>query len=465
MKLPIRGTVVVLCLYAILLIASPASAQNWSFDARNIGMGGVGSTSNVAVDMIDEQRPYRALVLPFGLFQVLPNLPKLDPTKDDFDLVRAIEYAASPIHYIIGRDDTSTASAFITDLRNGELNRDLTVYRGFSPATDVSAEGLASPNWGHTFKFKKGDNGAFQGIYAGAGLYFSMKTAATIDPALAEIFASPDPIYKPNTSFFMSNDTESQFGMAVTGGYRARFALPGGMSGGTTNNNVFGASNEGLEGLYVGVNFHYLHGFEYERFQPNARLDTDAQGKLFVNLSKGFPVTIDRTHATSGSGFSTDFGVSIVSGHWQAGVGVNGIGNRIVWTGAEQTRYVLDSLFTGGEFNDLPTVPVADVRVELPVDTRGNVSYNSGNSTIISEFGHGFNGTSFRAGGEQRFGRFQVRGGARYIKERWEPTGGAGFNFTDRFGIDCGLFSTSANLERRRHLAIAFSLRFMAKNP
>jgi len=67
--------------------------------------------------------------------------------------------------------------------------------------------------------------------------------------------------------------------------------------------------------------------------------------------------------------------------------------------------------------------------------------------------------------GEQRFGRFQVRGGARYIKERWEPTGGAGFNFTNRFGIDCGLFSTSANLERRRHLAIAFSLRFMAKNP
>ena len=48
-----------------------------------------------------------------------PNLPKLDPTSDDFDLVRTIEYSASPIHYIVGRDDTSTASAFITDLRNG----------------------------------------------------------------------------------------------------------------------------------------------------------------------------------------------------------------------------------------------------------------------------------------------------------------------------------------------------------
>ena len=57
-----------------------------------IGLGGVGSTSNVAVDMVDEQRPYRAIVLPFGLLQVIPNLPKLDPTSDEFDLVRAIEY-------------------------------------------------------------------------------------------------------------------------------------------------------------------------------------------------------------------------------------------------------------------------------------------------------------------------------------------------------------------------------------
>ena len=144
-----------ICIFMSSLTAAPALAQNWSFDARRIAIGGVGSTSNVAVDMVDEQRPYRAIVLPFGLFQILPNMPKLDPTSDEFDLVRAIEYAASPIHFIIGRDDTNTASAFITDLRNGELSRDLNVYRGFSPATSVAAEGLASPNWGYTFKFRK----------------------------------------------------------------------------------------------------------------------------------------------------------------------------------------------------------------------------------------------------------------------------------------------------------------------
>ena len=30
-----------------VLVAVPAEAQNWSFDAREVGLGGVGSTSNV----------------------------------------------------------------------------------------------------------------------------------------------------------------------------------------------------------------------------------------------------------------------------------------------------------------------------------------------------------------------------------------------------------------------------------
>src|SRR5688572_20029912 len=103
MKHSVRGAVLFVCVTASLFTSTPVLAQNWSFDARNIGLGGVGSTSNVAVDMVDEQRPYRALVLPFGLLQVLPNLPKLNPTSDEFDLVRTIEYSISPIHYIVGR--------------------------------------------------------------------------------------------------------------------------------------------------------------------------------------------------------------------------------------------------------------------------------------------------------------------------------------------------------------------------
>jgi hypothetical protein len=134
---------------------------------------------------------------------------------------------------------------------------------------------------------------------------------------------------------------------------------------------------------------------------------------------------------------------------------------RTIGLGVERTNYVLDSLFTGGEFVDTPPIPAPDVRVELPVDVRANLAYNAARWTGIVEYGHGYNGTSFRGGYEQRFGAIDLRGGARYINERWEPTGGLGFNLGGSFGIDVAAFGTSVNLERKRHVAIAVSLRFM----
>jgi hypothetical protein len=154
-----------------------------------------------------------------------------------------------------------------------------------------------------------------------------------------------------------------------------------------------------------------------------------------------------------------------VVNRWEVGVGVNGIANRMNWTDVTRTNYVLDSLFDGGEFQDLPTIPVEDARVELPVDVRANAAYNADLWTAITEYGHGYNGTTFRVGYERRFDRVQLRGGGRYIKERWEPTGGVGFNLSPGFGVDVAAFGTSANFERKRHAAIAVSLRFIRANP
>jgi hypothetical protein len=399
--------------------------------------------------MVNEQKPYKALVLPFGLFQVIPNFPKMDPTSDEFDLARTIEYAASPLHYIVGRDTSDSGGAFLNDLRNGELSRDLNDYGGFRPATSIGAEGLASPSWGATIKFKEVGN-AFQGVYVGAGPYLSMQTEATLDQALSDLFASETPVYTPNTSYYMSNHTVGQVALAVTGGYRARFELANGSGP--------------QDGLYVGANYHYLHGFEYQQFEPDARLDTNAQGLLVVNPALGLPVTITQHESNSGTGFALDVGGAVLINRWQVGFGVNGIANRINWTDVERTSYVLDSLFTGGEFQDLDPELVEDIEVELPVDVRANAAYSFDDSTAIVEFGQGYNDTTVRLGYEHRFDRFQLRGGARYIKDQWEPTGGVGFDLTPGFGLDVGLFSTSANFERERHLAIAFSLRFMRDN-
>ena len=178
-------------LLACSLVAGQASAQNWSFDARKIGLGSPGGDENLATQMIDEARNYGSVVLPFGLFQVMRDFDKLKPANDQFDLIRTMEYAASPLHYTFGRDTTDSGSLFVEDIRNATLHRDLNYYRWFVPANQPPAEGLAAPNWGRTIKIARGPGGAFQGVYVGAGPYFSMRSEFAIDPQLTTILASP----------------------------------------------------------------------------------------------------------------------------------------------------------------------------------------------------------------------------------------------------------------------------------
>jgi hypothetical protein len=248
----LRTSVFVLSVCA--LAANTASAQNWSFDARKVGLGSPTGGENLASKMIDDEGEYRTIVLPFGLIQVFRDFKKLKPTNDQFDLVRTIEYAAAPLHYTIGRDSSSTkADEFIVDIGNGELSRDLNEYKGFIPVNQPAAGGLAAPSWGKTFKVRQGAAGAFQGVYVGAGPYVSMRAAPTIDEQLISILSADERVYIPNAQLRAQNATQGQFALAVAGGYRGRFAWPSGVGLGTAR-----------EGLYVAANYNYLHGFRYE---------------------------------------------------------------------------------------------------------------------------------------------------------------------------------------------------------
>jgi hypothetical protein len=150
-------------------VARPARAQNWSFDARRIALGGIGDAENAALGIVAEQRGYSSLVLPFGLFQVLKDPRLYDPTGARFDPVRAAEYFASPLHYTFDRDGSTSGQQFVFDIVNALLSRDLNTYKGFTPSPAYVAEGLASPSFGKTFRVWNGDDGAFQGFYVGAG--------------------------------------------------------------------------------------------------------------------------------------------------------------------------------------------------------------------------------------------------------------------------------------------------------
>lgn len=442
----------------VLLCAPSVFAQNWNGDARKIALGGVGSSDNLAAEMIDDERPYRSIVLPFGLLQIISHTGVFDPSSSSFDPIRAIEYAASPVHYVIGRDNSAAEQKFVGDVRNATLSRDLNTYRGFTPPNATVAEGLAAPNWGGTIKVYRGGAGTFHGIYVGAGPYLSIRTSAVIPTQLTDIFSSATTASVPRLTSFpqMTNDTLGQLAMAVTGGYRGRYSL-GGVRGGPR------------DGVYVAVNYNYLRGFRYENTHLGLRLDTDVAGLLIANPLLPSPVLVTRQYATSGKGHAIDVGVGAVVDHWEVSVGAKGLSNRLDWSGVQQTTYALGdpnkpillNLLQSGNANfaGVGPVPIADAHVELPVDYRADVAYQGDHWTALADYGQGFQGTSFHAGLEQRLKMIELRGGIRYSSEIWNPTGGIGINLGRRIGLDLAAFGTSANFERTRHMALAASIR------
>jgi hypothetical protein len=447
----VRYRIALSLLFASLFFVNIASAQNWSFDARKIGMGSPTGGENLASRMIEEENDYRGIVLPFGLIQVFRDFDRLNPSKDEFDIARTVEYAAAPLHYTIGRDSSdSKADDFLVDIANGELSRDLNDYKGFIPVNQPPAAGLAAPNWGKTFRVTSGQGESFQGVYVGAGPYVSMRTASVIDERLTSILREGPPVYIPFAQLTAQNDTEGQLAMAIAGGYRGRFAFAPGVGLGTDR-----------EGIYVAANYNYLHGFRYEDLDFSLRMDTDNVGLLTVNPFLPAPLVVSRTNADSGTGMAIDVGVGAVIRNWEVGFGANGIGNFIDWTDAEQTTYFQTNLLQGSDDLDesLP-VPIGEVRVELPVDYRANVGYNVDRWAAVAEFGRGLQGKSFHGGGELRLGMIDVRGGAVYSRELWNPSAGVGLNMSDRVALDLAVYGNSANVERKRNPAIAVSLRF-----
>jgi hypothetical protein len=185
-------------------------------------------------------------------------------------------------------------------------------------------------------------------------------------------------------------------------------------------------------------------------------LATDRTGLV----SPGSSISIGHQDANKGTGYGFDVGAGVVAERLQFGVAANGIANHIDWTGITQTTYGLANVLSGNSnFVQGVTIPVADARVELPVDFRANVTYNGDGWLGVVEGGHGFGGGSFRAGLEQRIGAFEARGGVRYSYSMWNPAGGVGVDLTRKVSLDVAVFSAATNIERKRQAAIAVSIR------
>lgn len=435
-------------LLLMLVVHGAASAQNFSGDARKIGMGGIGYSENIATRMIEDERRYSSVLLPLGFIQAFQDRRRFDPNNDNFDPVLMLEYAANPIHYVLGRNPGGPRGRFVEDLRQGKLSRNLNTYRGFVPTNKLTAEGLASPNWGRTFKLYKGANGTFHGFYVGAGPYLSAKTVLSIDKGLTDVLSSPTDVAIPIRSFLITDGSIGQLALAVTGGYRGRIAWPG-----------RGAGSD-RDGIYLGANYHYLRGFRYEAADMAFKFETDSNGLLIVQPTT-VPARVDNTRSHSGTGLAIDVGVGAVVDHWEFGFGANGLANRIDWKNLTGKSYSLQSLTQGGAFVErgLPAGP-AQLTVKLPVEYTGNGGYHRDSWSVVSEVSRGFQGSSFHAGFEYRLGWVELRGGGRYGLDRWHPTGGVGLNLSRRVSLDVAAFGTTTNIERQMRPALAVSFRF-----
>jgi hypothetical protein len=425
-------------------LTSIASAQSFSGDARSVAMGGDGKNANIALSMVAPATPHGAIPLPIGLIQVLGNRDAFDPTSDGFDPAWALESASNPMHYTFGRKSGSSddpQQRFMRDLVNGQLSRDLAVYSSFHLPQQVSAEGLASPAFGKTFKFAKQESGGFHGIFVGAGPYLSFGTDAAIDPRLSDILETG--AHYASSALVVQDMSAVQLAMSIVVGYRTRLQLP--------------AWTGSRDGVYLAGNYRYLRGFKYLEPDVTVRFDTDAQGLVTMNPATT-PLTIVNLEADSGTGRAVDVGVQIVHDRWEGGAGVNGIGNRIDWSDLTLKRFTLNSLVTGGEFvEETIANPAGPVVVKLPVVSSGNIGYDGGTYAFRASLVHGFNGNSFHGGVERTFGPFALRGGARYSRDQWDPTWG--FGVGRRVALDVGFYGTHLNLQEKQQISMAVSIR------
>src|SRR5215510_8675929 len=145
------GRVTVATVLVLSAAISPAFAQNYSFDARRIALGGAGGTPNVASKLVEQQRRYKSVLIPVGLVKVLSDVHVFYPNRDDFDFSRAVEFSASPLHFVFGRSEDITARSFFRDVVSASLKSDPNSYSGFQLPVVTDAEGLVSLTWGKTF--------------------------------------------------------------------------------------------------------------------------------------------------------------------------------------------------------------------------------------------------------------------------------------------------------------------------
>ncbi len=431
----------------VTLTASVTCAQEYSSDARLIALGGVGGDlENAALEMAASPRPYRTIVVPLGLVQLVRDLERLDPRDERFDPLALLAYATAPMHYVVGRTQDPARDVFLPALVRGRLSPDLGVYSGSSLPDDLSMQGLAAPRWGGTIPLVRHAH-TRHGIYVGAGPYLGVRTSFAADNRLRALLAG-GASRVPDAPLFIESGSDLQIAFALTAGYRARFPL-------------VARTRSSRDGLYVGVDYRWLHGLLYRASATSATVTTNAL-RLIATPAPGDALAFiaDDTRSTVGAGRAVDVGVAVVAGPWEISGAVSGMGNGIEWRNLSRRRQGRTSLVNGSTLVELAPLGMADrVSVSFPVSHSASIAYHADAWSAMGDVTRGLNGTSLHAGYERRLGHVALRAGMRYALAKWLPAAGLGLDVSTHTALDVAAFTTTAVFDRDRRAGIAVSFR------
>jgi hypothetical protein len=428
----------------LIAVSAPASAQTMSGDAREVGLAGFSNASHLFKDAGTQEMQF---VIPLGLLQAIGSRNVLRPGSGEFDPTLALEHAAVPTHYVIGRQSSPARARFIADIRQAGLHPDLSTYRGFKPAATLDGAGLLAPSWGRAFAVRARPDGFTHKVYVGAGPYLSLQTSALFDQRLVNILGASSAEYSPNSTLEIGNQSTGQAAVQITGGYRGQLAING--------------NGVRLGYLELQADYNHLQGFRYEDVDLNLRLDTNGDGLVALDPSRGAPLAIDRRFSSRGAGFAVDLATTAVFNRWRFSVRADGVGNRIDWKNVTHREYELARL-TGGttRVTAVRTEEAADVRQHLPVATRVQGAYVGDAWKGLVEVQRGFQGTTAAAALQRQFSAIELRGGARLVDRVVLPAAGVSVR-AGRAWLDFGAAISTANIERERNVVVATSIRFV----
>lgn len=430
-----------LVLGTILLHASVGRSQTWNLDARTAGLGGIGGEQNIFAASLAASRGDHSIPLPFGLFRLLQQRDRFDPKSTDFNPLRLMDFAASPMHLPLSGGSSAQGSAFAQDVRNGSVSRDLNVYRGFIPKS-IQATRQVAPRWGHTFHLgPAGGTRRVHRLYVGAGPNLALKTAVGLNDAFLGFLTATGTTYDRNQQFVIGNNTQAQVAVAVTGGYRGEFGL---RDGGR---------------FHLMANVSPLWGVHYEGADVALTLQTDGQGLVATGAGTA-PFSIVRRASGKGTGYSVDLAAGIVSGPLEAGISGQNLASRMTWRNPTRRTYALQNV-TGlsNRFTIGAPVPIDDFTESLPATYRANLGLRTAASSLQLEAGREGDILTLRIGGEQRLGRFGLRAAAAYANDVWQPAAGVSVPVRPGLWIDAAAFTNVSNVERRKQYSLATSLR------